>query len=238
MKYTISVVSHNSGKYLQYFLQDLCTFLPNDSEIILTINVPEDEEYLAYAVNLPLMIIRNSMPYGFGENHNRAFRVSKGNYFIVVNPDIRLFESPFEALEMAFTDHTGACAPRVLSPDMTVEDSVRIFPTILGLIKRIILRRRIGDYCIGDGRVCEVDWVAGMFIMFRADVYREVDGFDSCYFMYMEDVDICRRLWKRGFKVNAVFSVSVIHFAQRDSRKSLRHLRWHIRSAIRLLLNF
>ena len=235
MNYTISVVSHHSGKHLQCLFSDLQKFIPKYSEIILTINVPEDETYLGVAGELPLKVIRNSRSYGFGENHNRAFQSAQGRYFIVVNPDIRLIASPFEVLLEAFTEKTGACAPLVLSPQRDIEDSVRRFPTVARLLKRRFHKHHLPDYDLSDGSVRDIDWAAGMFVMFDANVFRKIGGFDVRYFMYMEDVDICLRLWSHNYRVCAVPKAQVVHDAQRASRRSLQHLIWHIRSAIRFL---
>jgi len=72
-----------------------------------------------------------------------------------------------------------------------------------------------------------------MFMLFRADTYREIDGFDERYFLYYEDVDICARLRQRGYDVRLVPAASVIHAARRDSHRRARYLAWHIRSTLR-----
>ena len=82
------------------------------------------------------------------------------------------------------------------------------------------------DYRI-DGVTLSPDWVAGMFMLFRKDVYAELAGFDERYFLYYEDVDLCWRLRKRGLDVRLVPTVSATHDARRQSRRSVRHLRWH-----------
>jgi GT2 family glycosyltransferase len=95
-----------------------------------------------------------------------------------------------------------------------------------------VLRRRESDYTL-DSVPIEVDWVAGMFVAFKRAAFEAVDGFDERYFMYMEDVDICRRLNEAGWLTVVQPQVSVVHAAQRASRKNVQHLRWHVASAIR-----
>ena len=236
MKYSISVVSHNSGKYLETLFIDLSKRLPPHAEVILTINIPEDESYLKFAVGLPLRIIRNSTPLGFGANHNLAFAGSSGNRFVVINPDVRIEADLWCELDKLFDSATGACAPTVLSPSGAIEDSVRRFPTIVNLIKRVVLGIRNSDYIAPDNLTpIVVDWVAGMFVMFDSASFRAVGGFDSSYFMYLEDVDICRRLSNIGKKIFWVPSCNVVHDAQRASRKSWQHRSWHLRSMVRFL---
>jgi GT2 family glycosyltransferase len=73
-----------------------------------------------------------------------------------------------------------------------------------------------------------------MFIVFRPDAFRMVYGFDSKrFYMYLEDVDICERLWGNGWSVMLNPKVSVTHYAQRSSHKKLKYMRLHIISTIR-----
>lgn len=238
MKYSLSVVSHNSGKYLETLFMDLSESRPHQSEVILTINTPEDESYLNNAVGFPLKIIRNSTPMGFGANHNQAFACSSGNRFVIVNPDVRIQSDPWGALDKAFDSDVGACAPIILSPTGAVEDSVRSFPTIGKLLKRVVLGIRRPDYIVPDNFApIVVDWAAGMFVVFDSASFKAVGGFDTRYFMYLEDVDICYRLGSMGKKVLWVPSCEVVHDAQRSSHKNLQHLRWHLRSLVRFLFD-
>lgn len=70
-------------------------------------------------------------------------------------------------------------------------------------------------------------------MLFRSEDFRRLQGFDEKFFLYYEDVDICARAWKSGMKVLACPSVSVIHDAQRASRRNLQHMKWHAASMMR-----
>jgi GT2 family glycosyltransferase len=135
-----------------------------------------------------------------------------------------------------FHDQTvAAVAPVVLSGDGKVEDSARRFPTLMRFTKRVLLRQRDADYNVGAVPY-PVDWVAGMFVVFRREAYQQIGGFDDRrFFMYLEDADICRRLGKIGCRVMVNPNVQVIHMAQRASRRNLKHMRWHLVSALRYL---
>ena len=235
----LSIVSHGQGHLIRSLLSDLQRLAlldPKKDQIVLTLNIPEDEKFFNEFASLPLLIIRNTSPKGFGANHNAAFQVSKSDIFIVVNPDIRLrgFD-PAAMLEILSSSDVGLWAPRVLSSTGEVEDNARRFPTFSRLGRRVFLRQRSSDYKVEEHPV-SVDWVAGMFMALRRDTYAAVGGFDERYFMYMEDADLCRRIRRSGMRVIVDPRVEVIHDAQRASRRSLRHLRWHCRSAGRFLL--
>lgn len=235
---SFSVVSHGQGLLIRHLLSDLLCFDNCSSqkiEIILTLNIAEDESFLALFKDLSLKIIRNVTPKGFGANHNAAFIASSGEIFVIINPDIRL--TPFDLAPMLTTlerPETGAWAPLVLSVHGNVEDSARKYPTFSLLVNRVILRNRKGDYPTNVGPLI-VDWVAGMFLAITRINFLKINGFDERYFMYMEDADICRRLSREGKQIIFDPRVSVIHDAQRASSRSLKYLAWHLRSAIRFL---
>jgi N-acetylglucosaminyl-diphospho-decaprenol L-rhamnosyltransferase len=232
---SLSVVSHGQGHIVRHLLHDLRSLVDVTHEIILTINIPEDTGFLAEFADLPITLIRNAAAKGFGANHNAAFVRSAGACFAVVNPDIRapgLRMQPL--LETIATLRAGACAPAVHSPQGTLEDSARRFPSLSGLFSRTVLKRRGPDYCWTD-EPQPVDWVAGMFVVFRREAFAQIGGFDERFFMYLEDVDICRRLLQRGWPTVVQPAVTVVHDARRASHRSLQHLRWHVTSVVRYL---
>lgn len=231
---TLSIVSHGQGDLIRHLLGDLRQLNLPGISIILTLNIPEDDAWLAAADGLPVHIIRNDRPLGFGANHNQAFACSTDDLFCVVNPDIRLPDDGLARLPLYFADQrVAACAPLVVGSNGEVQDSARRFPNPLRLARRVVLRQREADYA--PDAAADVDWVAGMLVLFRRAAFAQVGGFDEGYFMYLEDADICRRLRRAGWKTIYQPSVTVVHDARRDSHRSLRHLRWHMRSMIRFL---
>ncbi len=234
---TISIVSHGHGAMVSSLLSDLALHCRSGISVILTLNIPESAAIGDATLPFPVKVIRNASPRGFGVNHNAAFEVSKSAYFCVLNPDIRIDIDPFPPLidELA-GPRVGVVAPKIMSPAGNIEDSARHFPTV-GFLARKLFGLAAGlDYSIGQ-TVLSPDWVAGMFMLFRTAVFEELQGFDERYFLYYEDVDLCRRLRKRGYEVRLVPSISAVHDARRESHRSLRHLRWHLASILRFFLS-
>lgn len=232
---TLSVVSHGQGPLITNLLDDIAQGIDVSYEIILTLNIPEDELFILKYASLPMKIIRNVTVEGFGANHNAAFAQSHGKYFAIINPDIRFKTLSLRPLlDTLGVEGVGACGPAVYSSGQNLEDSARRFPTLWRFLKRKILRTKNPDY-IWQQSAIQVDWLAGMFVVFDRDAYIKVGGFDERYFMYLEDTDICRRLGLAGWRVLLQPSSKVIHDAQRSSRRSLQHLSWHLASAIRFL---
>lgn len=72
-----------------------------------------------------------------------------------------------------------------------------------------------------------------MFMLFPRTVYEQLGGFDETYFLYYEDVDLCARLRKLGYRVGYCADVSVVHDARRASHSNLSYLRRHLASMAR-----
>lgn len=234
---TLSIVSHGQGAIIRHLLEDCRSFTGANFEILLTLNIREDRDFYADFTDLSIRVIENEQPKGFGANHNAAFRMSRGEVFMVVNPDIRAPGLDLSHLtSLAEMPGVGACAPRVCGVDGSVEDSARRFPTISRLFARVLFHRRTVDYELSGKTPVAVDWVAGMFVAFNRKAFQQVGGFDDRrFFMYLEDADICRRIGIQGIQVLVNPNVQVIHMAQRASRRNLQHMRWHVVSMMRYL---
>jgi N-acetylglucosaminyl-diphospho-decaprenol L-rhamnosyltransferase len=233
---TFSIVSHGQGPLIRPLLMDLRTRLFTCYEIVLTLNIPEDESFIGDFSDLPIRIVRNQKPKGFGANHNAAFRVANMAHFVVVNPDVRLDGLQIELLlEQLKTADVGIAAPVIFSSDGQLQDSARLYPSLGRLIARRLAGHAQPDYRLGNDAI-NVDWVGGMFMVFRSTTFREIDGFDEHYFMYFEDVDLCKRLHDRGYKVLLVPGTRVVHDAQRASHHKLKYFIWHMSSTMRFLV--
>lgn len=234
---TLSIVSHGHGSMLAQLLDDLAVLKgSSDYKIILTLNVPGEKFDLAAWPQLNILLLHNKIPQGFGANHNAAFNYCSSPWFVVLNPDLRLPENPFPGLlkRAASIPTLGAIAPCIVDSSGGREDSLRTNLTPWSLVRRAFSPRA------GCADVASLDtqdgfyWLAGMFLVFSSGAFRAVGGFDKRFFLYCEDYDICARLRRAGYKL-AVESKSVsVHNAQRDSRRSIRHLRWHLSSLLKV----
>jgi hypothetical protein len=238
VKLTVSIISHGQAALVRNLLADLERCAQESLfRVVLTLNVPEPLAWDSAECFYPLTIVRNGTPKGYGANHNAAFRLSKGEYFCVLNPDIRLHENPFPRLIRLFEiPDVGVAAPAITDPSGEFEDSARRFPTPMVIFAKALGRLPKMEYDMQATRVWP-DWVAGMFMLFSSDVFRRVNGFDERYFLYYEDVDLCARLRLMGYHIVMCPGARAIHAARRQSRRSLRHLRWHLHSMLSFFLS-
>ena len=235
---SISIVSHLQAHLIEALLADLdrcCKTYP--LEVVLTLNLPEMLPFNPSDFSFPVLVHENTAPAGFAANHNRAFSLSTGQAFCVMNPDIRLDEEVFTVLYACLQkDAVGVVAPVVLGANLTLEDSARRFPTPLKILCKALGGCRSSDYVVKTDLIYP-DWVAGMFMLFRREMYEKLGGFNERYFLYYEDVELCARLRLQGYKVAMCPAAKVIHHAQRSSHNNLKYLRWHLTSMLRFFLS-
>jgi GT2 family glycosyltransferase len=235
---SLSVVSHGQIKLVEALFQDLAKHcLVNNFEVLLTLNIPEDLPTSFDKFSFPLLISRNATPLGFGENHNQAFIRSQARYFCVVNPDIRVDSNILPSLIEALSNPSmGVVAPLIVNGAGSIEDSARKFPTPFRILCKALGGCRGHDYGITDTPV-EPDWVAGMFMMFRREVYEQLGGFDEKFFLYYEDVDLCARIRLSGLDVALIPWTKVTHLARRSSHTNPAYSLIHIRSMFRFFVS-
>ncbi len=229
---TVSVVSHEHGDDIPHLLADIAAFGGREiGEVIATLNVPEEalSDWIeAHDWPFTVSLIRNDQPLGYGANHNQAFARCRTPYFCVVNPDIRFARDPFPALIAALQEPAAGCAyPLQYEGRGSPRDMAREVPTPHALLKRYLLP----GY---RARPQPRHWVNGAFMLFHSPVFARLGGFDTGYFMYCEDVDICLRLQLAGLRLLSVPSAKVEHIAARASRWRPRHMSWHLSSLWRL----
>lgn len=231
---SISVISHGQIHLVEELLRDINKHCHTMSlQLILTLNLDEILSFAEDSFSFPLEIIRNKVPLGFAANHNQAYTHATGKYFCVMNPDIRLDDDPFPLLISCLQDDSvGVVAPLVLGESGEMEDSARRFPTPLKILCKAVGGCKGSDYVVMD-KTLFPDWVAGMLMVFRSEVFVELGGFDQRYFLYYEDVDLCARLRLQGYKVALCPAAKVIHHARRHSHRNLQYLAWHLASMAR-----
>ena len=169
---TISVISHGQIELIVDLFNDIAKFLcANQLEVILTLNVPEKLPFLESDYVFLKRIIRNQNSQGFSVNHNRAFSYSTGDFFCVLNPDIRFKSDPFPILLSNLNDQSiGLVAPLMFSRDDKIENSARKFPTPFKIACKALGGSKFLEYDVLDQDI-EPDWVGGMFMLFPRKIF-------------------------------------------------------------------
>jgi N-acetylglucosaminyl-diphospho-decaprenol L-rhamnosyltransferase len=224
---TISVVSHGHGAMVAQLLRRLCDSHGGWIEhCVVTHNID------APPIPVPpggwpfrFTELFNTLPAGFGANHNQAFKHCTSAYFCVLNPDVELTGPDLWArlVDQAAAPGAGLAYPALFNPDGTRQDNEREAVTPQALLRRHLLRQPQR----------RVDWVSAAFWLVPSAVFRQLGGFDEGFFMYCEDTDFCLRLRLAGLEIRRA-DASVVHQAMRRSRWPGRQLIWHLDSLMRL----
>jgi len=205
------------------------------------------EDACALAESLGARCLSPGRNLGFGGGHNLVLSQSSNifKYHIVVNPDISFNRGVIDDLYRFMEDHhdVGLVMPKIQYPDGTDQGLRKLLPAPADLIARrflgrmgnLLFRKRLESYelkHIDLTSACEVPCLSGCFMFLRSAVLREVGGFDERFFMYMEDVDLCRRIGAAAKCVYYPYAVVTHEYAQ-GSYRNHRLLRYHAQSALR-----
>ncbi|MEO0281484.1 MAG: glycosyltransferase family 2 protein [candidate division WOR-3 bacterium] len=182
---------------------------------------------------------------GFGRAHNIAIKKSKGisKYHLILNPDVYFDKDVLVELKnfMDSNDEITAVSPKILYQDGRIQHLSKLLPNPVDLIfRRFIpfkgyLRKRNWIYEMRYKNYDQMFFcpvISGSFIFTRTDILSKLNGFDERFFLYMEDVDLCRRMLKFG-KIAYFPHVKVYHKFERGSYKKLKYTLIHIISAIK-----
>ncbi|HUZ83378.1 MAG TPA: glycosyltransferase family 2 protein [Gaiellales bacterium] len=164
-------------------------------------------------------IVRSERRLGFGANHNAATADARGRHLFVLNDDTLLHPGCIDRL-VRFLDQNPALAvagPRIYHGDGRQQPSAFHFPTPARVALTAATLQRAGWVLSAGERIRRVDWVHGAALMVRTQAFREVGGFDERFFMYLEDVDLCRRLRDRGWEVAFFPPASLVHLENRST---------------------
>ncbi|MFH0750160.1 MAG: glycosyltransferase family 2 protein [Candidatus Gottesmanbacteria bacterium] len=254
MKPDISIITI-SNNMLPLLLKSLHSiFLTSKNiniEIFVVDNASTDYTGEVVSVKYPqIKIIRNKKRKGFASNNNACIKRAKGKYILLLNPDTELLPSALKNI-ISFMDtykNVGVCAPQLLNPDRTLQYSCRHFPTWKTFfIRRTPLRYIFPSTAINDfhlmknenhNKTQKVDWVLGGCMCIRKKMIDLVGYLDERFYLYVEDIDYCLRVWHAGWKVCYVPTARVIHHHQARSDKKLFSIySWHhMQSVIRFTL--
>ena len=226
MKIVFSIVSHNQQRLVQNLLDSMSIYLnAGDHEFVcvITENILNEVKLNSHSFELNVHI--NLRQTGFGRNHNCVFEHYDSDYFCIINPDIVFKETVNldDIIEEMENQKIHISSPKILNANGDLEDYKRADLTFMNLINRKFFGIKEQEF----------HWFAGMFLIVNSESFRALNGFDTKFYMYVEDCDLCDRARIRDLHIEDCSEFSVIHNARRASRKNLRHLIWHVESLIK-----
>lgn len=175
---------------------------------------------------------------GFSGGNNVGIRAARGKYVLLLNPDTVPLPGSIDTLAayMEAREESGIVGPRLLNPDGTLQPSRRRFPTLAtALVESTPLQRWLGKlasiqrfYMLdrSEGETQQVDWLSGAALMCRREAISQAGLFDPGYFMFSEEVDLCKRVKDAGWEVVYVPDAKIAHYGGQSTGQAVaaRHV--------------
>jgi GT2 family glycosyltransferase len=229
-KVSVIILSWNTKEYLYRCVSSLGERLHSALyEVIVVDNASCDGSIELVREEFPsVRIIVNEENRGYAEGNNIGIREARGEYIVLLNSDIEVLENALESMADFLIKNTryGAVAARMLSPDGSVQRCCKQFPSIATLflfditcnrmlrqappVRRYLMRHF--DHLSSR----DVEQPPGACFMVPRRVVQEIGVFDERFYLFFNDVDYCKRIIKRGYRIRYLFEARVMHHGGRS----------------------
>ena len=231
---SVVIVNYRSGELLDACLEMLFRHAGEASfEVIVVNNDRAADLSSVRGLDKPgIRVIQNASNLGFGTAANIGFKESKGEFLLLLNPDVVVRPGAVECLleTMQSRPDVGIVLPQLRNPDGTLQYSCRRFYTWKTLwMRRGPWRRHLASHPTiqrhlmqdwDHASVADVDWGLGAAMLVRKRALPGGQLFDERFFLYFEDVDLCVRLHRSGWKVAYNPAAVMTHQHRRDSAEA------------------
>lgn len=226
---SIIIVSWNTQALLHACLASIYAEAPLcDFEVWVVDNDSADGSVAMVTAEFPQVnLIASKENLGFAGGNNLALTRCNGRYILLLNPDTLIKPGALQTLVDFLDSHpeAGAAGSMLLNPDETLQSCTYPFPTLGRELWRLFHLDRIRPYGVyhmaewGTQQSREVEVIQGASLLIRREILDEVGLFDTTYFMYSEEVDLCYRIHKAGWKLFYVPQSRVIHLGGQSTKQ-------------------
>lgn len=229
---SIIIVNFNTAFLVKKCVESIKKYPPcSDYEIIVVDNASGESEKEKLK-DIGEKIIFENVNHGFSKANNIGVSNSQGDYLLFLNPDTEVKENTLSECVKFLKEKkdAGAVGVKVTLPDGTLDYACkRSLPTLKNTIGHYLKLNGKIPYFSGyrrldlpDDYVGEIECLVGAYIMMPKKVYDEIGGFCEDYFMYGEDIELCRNVMEKGYKIYYLGSQSIVHYKKASSRNSRR----------------
>jgi N-acetylglucosaminyl-diphospho-decaprenol L-rhamnosyltransferase len=251
---SVVIVNYRSGELLSACLEALFAHIGSSGFEVLVVNNDRAADLSSVRAldRSGVRTIQNASNVGFGTAANIGFKESQGEFLLLLNPDVVVWPGAVESLleTMQSRPEVGIALPQLRNPDDSLQYSCRRFYTWRTLwMRRGPWRQRMASHPTvrqhlmqdwDHASPSEVDWGLGAAMLVRRRASPEAQLFDERFFLYFEDVDLCLRLHRAGWKVVYNPAAVMTHQHRRDSAQvgsSLAKVH-HLRSLMKFLWKY
>ncbi|RBP34667.1 hypothetical protein DFR65_101564 [Oceanihabitans sediminis] len=215
---SIIIINYNGERFLKDCIESIKKTCQGISyEIIIVDNASQDNsiQVLEKEFATDITLIKSKDNLGFAKGNNLGVSKSNGEFILLLNNDTILRHSLQPAIEAFKTNNVGIVGIKMLGKDSEYRHSAGYFPSASRLIKLSRLYKFTNGFKTGDFKDLapkSVDWVEGSFLMTKKAIWHKVKGLDEDYFMYVEDIDFCKKVTTHNFKVLYLPNIEYLHF--------------------------
>ena len=214
----VVILNYNGRGYLETYLPGVIDSLPPNARVIVADNLSTDDSVSWMQANHPdVELIELPENYGFANGYNMAMMRVEAELYVLLNSDVRVTPGWLSNIIPLFKDETvGAVQPKVLAEaDNDRFEYAGAAGGYLDYLDYPFCRGRIfthterdeGQY---DGRT-EIFWATGAAFFCRADLFHALGGFEPEYFAHAEEIDLCWRMKRAGYKIMVEPAAVVYH---------------------------
>jgi hypothetical protein len=231
MKLSIIIVNWNVRDELLQCLRSIEEQRPRgEYEIIIVDNASTDGTIEAVRKDFPkVTLIINKNNRGFSAASNQAIKIAKGQYLFLLNPDTVVHKDSLDNLIRVLDENPdiGACGPKLIDENNIPYRPEGYVPTFHSIFYAKTFFRMLGIFRghykkltadnLDYNRQTDVEQLSGSALMVRRSVMEEIGLWDESFFMYYEDVDLCLRIRKAGWRITYVGESVITHFGGKSS---------------------
>ncbi len=230
---SIIIVHYKTRELTLQCLRSIREFNPRVShEILLIDNGSQDGIGETVAEEFPeVRLIETGRNDGFSQANNLGIVNARGQYLLLLNSDTKILEPVFDRLVqyMESRPEVGCIGPQHVGGDGRHQVSYGKFPDLFSEVLRKIvdyqialhdpnIRGYLAEFCSAER---EVDWLSGSCLLLRREALRHAGLLDEAFFMYFEDIDLCKRFRDRGWKIVYCPMSRVLHYCGQSVKENI-----------------
>jgi GT2 family glycosyltransferase len=234
-KVSVTIVIHNSDRELRACLRSIRDVIHDGlAELIVVDNASPDGSLAIVSEEVPeASIIRSPVNEGFARGCNRAWSQVHGQYWLLLNPDVKVPSAGIERLLSWMDAHPqiAAASPELLDESGNTQSAARRFPTVgrtlleLTRLHRLLSPERREEMFLGPYRRqladhLDADWIPGTAFCIRREVVEAVGPVPDAAFMYGEDMEWCWRIRNSGRRIGVCGAVAFHHIGAASARRT------------------
>ena len=215
----VAILNYNGESFLEDFLPNFISNSPDYAEVYVIDNASTDGSLALLKNKFPeVKLIQLTQNHGFAGGYNEGLKYVRAKYYYLINSDVEVRDSWIDPLfKMCEADSSiAACQPKIMS--YSEPEKFEYAGGVGGFIDRLyypfcmgrILHTVEKDQGLYDSAQ-EIFWASGAAMFVRADLFNGLGGFDASYFAHQEEIDLCWRIKRAGFKIMSTPSAKVFH---------------------------